>query len=256
MMVAVLTGMVGAAECLGEKEIIFPEVAALCVGVFLAPKMAWKCSRSMMIVSITACAILGTCISQFLPWPLWSKLILSYLIAQLALIASRTTLAPMISASVLPVMMGTTGYAYPLSAFVLAAACAVLPGNKFDPSLATKNAWGTWRDYGLRSIVVSAWIGAAYCIGFVPLAAPPLLVAYTQLSRPDHPMRKRLMPALCMIAFCALVGVFVRYALVITLGLPITLAAAVASTVVAMTMIRTSLFFPPAAAMAILPLLF
>ena len=33
--------MVGAAELLGEKEIIFPEITALAVGALVAPKQAW-----------------------------------------------------------------------------------------------------------------------------------------------------------------------------------------------------------------------
>ena len=77
-MVLVITVMVFAAEISGEKEIIFPEVAAIACGAFIAPKMPWVTNYIRMFICIAICAVLGVLIVMFLPVPLWAQLIVAY----------------------------------------------------------------------------------------------------------------------------------------------------------------------------------
>jgi len=51
-----VTGMVAAAEILGEKEIIFPEITALAVGYMVSEKRSWMVNSLRMLVLITGCA--------------------------------------------------------------------------------------------------------------------------------------------------------------------------------------------------------
>ena len=46
--------MVGIAEWTGEKEIIFPEMAALAVGLWVIDKRVWKVGRWQLIGLMTA----------------------------------------------------------------------------------------------------------------------------------------------------------------------------------------------------------
>ena len=46
--------MVGLAEWAGEKEIIFPEMAALTIGMWVIDKRVWKVRRWQMIWMMTA----------------------------------------------------------------------------------------------------------------------------------------------------------------------------------------------------------
>ena len=42
LVLAIVAAMVGAAELTGQSEIIFPEITAIAVGAFLAPRLAWR----------------------------------------------------------------------------------------------------------------------------------------------------------------------------------------------------------------------
>ncbi len=113
---AVVVCMVFAGEYSGEREIIFPEVTAIAVGLLLAPKQSWTVSKPRLFGLITLCAWAGLAFSLWLPGPLWCKLSVAFLFCQLVLLFSRTSFAPLISAGVLPVMLGTESIVYPIAA--------------------------------------------------------------------------------------------------------------------------------------------
>ncbi len=86
--------MVGAAEILGEKEIIFPEAGAIALGALAAPRLAWRTDKQSVFFLIGICACAGVLIVLYLPLPLAWQLIAAYLFGQAVLLASRTTFAP------------------------------------------------------------------------------------------------------------------------------------------------------------------
>lgn len=51
--------MVAVAELSGEKEIIFPEMAALTIGMWIVDKQVWRVSRARMVALMTAGAVAG-----------------------------------------------------------------------------------------------------------------------------------------------------------------------------------------------------
>lgn len=118
---AVLTVMLmtAAAELSGEKEILFPEIAAIAAGALIAPKFAWKTSKLRLFVLICIGAVMGLLISMFVPLTLGAKLCIAFLAASLLFQFSGTTFAPVISSVVLPVMLGTNSAIYPIAAAVL-----------------------------------------------------------------------------------------------------------------------------------------
>ena len=124
--VMIITSMAAAAELTGETEIIFPEIAAIATGCFLAPGIVWKTSYVRMSICVTLCAIAGAAIVYFIPAPLWQQLLLAYVCGQLILLSSGTTFAPMISAIALPVLMQTRSMIYPVSALLLTLISVIL----------------------------------------------------------------------------------------------------------------------------------
>jgi len=101
--VLVITFMVFLSELLGEKEIIFPELAALSVGSFVLAALPWVVDGKRMILYIFLSAVCGVLIVLFLPGHLYFQMIVAYALSQVIFLLSRTTMAPMISAIVLPV---------------------------------------------------------------------------------------------------------------------------------------------------------
>lgn len=260
--VAVLVGMVTTAAVWGEREIIFPEVAALLTGLILAPRLSWRTTLPRMFTLLVVCAFLGTGISMYVPGHLALKMTLAYAGALLLLMATGTTVAPIISAAVLPVLLGTRGWVYPLSATALALFCTLLRLYWERLGFARRElvkphrgVWGGFWAFLMRTAFVAIWTTIAAAISCPFAAAPPLLVAYTQFSRRRNPIRRRPAKAILPVFICALMGTLCRG--IITLGAGFHVSIAVALTTFGFTCYfrRTRFFFPPAAAMAILAFL-
>ena len=87
LFLVVITGMTGATELFREREILFPEAAAIALGALAAPRLAWKTDKAGILVTIALCACIGVVIVRFLPLPLAWQLAAAYLAGQLVLLA-------------------------------------------------------------------------------------------------------------------------------------------------------------------------
>ena len=108
--------MVGVSQWLNEPEIIFPEITALTIGSWLAPKQVWKTSPIKLILLILIYAILGVLMVRYIDLFLELKIIVAFTICSVGLLISKTTFAPLISACILPILMGTESWIYPIAA--------------------------------------------------------------------------------------------------------------------------------------------
>lgn len=70
--------MVGIAELLNEKEIIFPEITALAVGYMVAQKRSWKVNGKRMLLLITICATVGVLIVRYSGLTLFPQMIIAF----------------------------------------------------------------------------------------------------------------------------------------------------------------------------------
>lgn len=75
---AVVVLMVAVAERTGEREVIFPEMAALAIGMWIAPKRVWNVTRLQLVLLMGAGAVAGVCIVRWSPWPLAANLALAF----------------------------------------------------------------------------------------------------------------------------------------------------------------------------------
>ena len=119
--VAVTAIMIIAAVVIKEKEIIFPEIAAIAIGWLAAPKKSWKVNEFQMIFMIAVCAFAGIAIVRYLNADIKIQIILSFIFAQTVYLISNTTFMPAISAAILPVLLQTETVIYPLSAIIFTA---------------------------------------------------------------------------------------------------------------------------------------
>lgn len=261
----IVVAMIFASEYWGEREIIFPETAALAVGAFLAPKLAWRTDYLRLVLCMTLCAIVGECIVAFLPGGLWIQMAVAYVISQIIYLCSGTTLSPMISAVLLPVLLQTTGWVYPVAVFflcvfiVLIRAILVRSGSRdgiaYQP--APLFSIPALQNTVFRCIVVTVLIYIAFVFRLPFCVAPPLLVAFTELVGREHPARERLVSVMELVALCALAGTLSRYFLSMTLEspLPLYVVAIPAVLVMILCMYLMRLYFPPAGAILVLALL-
>lgn len=258
----IVTGiMTGSAELFNNNEIIFPEIGAIAVGLFLAPKRSWQVSKTRLLIFIGICSVSGILIVNFVPLPKYIQMITGFLLCQIIFVFSRTSFAPMISATVLPILLGTESIVYPIAAVcltlliigfaVILDKTGIRDYGEFSPLPYPDKK--QFINVGIRLLIASAVIIPAIISDFRFMVAPPLLVAFTEFSNPESGGRKHPIKAIAIVTICSLSGTVIKYLTVILFSLPTTISAVMAMLLVAVIMYSFKMFIPPAGALAILP---
>ena len=258
-----VTLMVAAAELSGEREIIFPEITALAIGYIVAEKRSWHVNSIRIVVLITLCAIAGVLIVRSRFAGILTEILIAFALCQLIFMYSGTTFAPFVSAVILPIMMQTESFVYPASAFVLTLIIVALHtlflkcGLRSDEDFVPKrlNSRTDYIDAVLRVISVGIVGAVAFMSGYKFVIAPPILVAFTEFSRPGNKARNKPFKTIAVVTLCAVIGAVCRYFINISLGLPLTVAAAVAAVLLLAVIHKSCMFMPPAGAITILAMI-
>lgn len=266
----VISVMTGASELLSESEIIFPEIAALATGMLAVPKQSWRADRKRMIVMIAAAAVAGTLlekVSAAASLPVWGAVAVAYAAGQLLFFASKTDFVPVISAAAMPVILRTDSWIYPISAVSMTVFVSLMQKSleraglreekKFTP-LPPADAEDMAKA-AVRILCVAAVAAVAAAAGYRFCIAPPLLVVFTEMMRKKFAdpgeRKKHGIRTVALIFLCAFAGAASREILTEKAGLPLTLSALSAIVLVMIFMALFRLRFPPAAALAVLPMI-
>lgn len=255
--------MVALSELTGEQEILFPEIAAIAVGMLLAPKRSWQTNRIRILILISVSAVVGLFISVFLQIPLWAKMSLAFIVAQGILTVSGTSFAPMISAAVLPVLLGTKSGVYlaaavGLTALILLISYLLERLGLREPELFLPLPLPdqmTLRRVALKCVLGSFCIFLAVSLNARFAVAPPMLVAFSEFMNPENRAKEHPARAVLLISLCALAGALCRVLFTVRLGLPLTVSAVIACAIMVSLLHRFELFLPPAAALTVLAML-
>ncbi len=255
--------MILLSEMFQEKEFIFPEITALLIGAWLAPKQVWKTNKKRLVILIGIYAVIGLVLVKYVPIPDYCKILVGFVLCLLGLFLSKTTFAPLISATILPIIIHSESWIYP--PFAVLMSILVVTGQSF------------WEKHGYREpfpyqpvhsdahetlilnikrfLVVAIAAAAALWVDVPFIIAPPLIVVLVELSS-DHPNLRRNAFRLGIITFlCAFGGAYLRIALCQIAHLPLTLCAFFGMVLMLGILRRFQLYFPPAGALTILPLL-
>lgn len=253
--------MIFSSSVFDNKEIIFPEIAAIAAGMMIAPKMPWNTSKPKTFVYINLCAVCGVMIVKYLHIPVCFQMIAGYALAQIFLILSGTTFAPMISAMVLPIMLQTHTLIYIISTMFFTGLILIFRIVSEKAGLVEKHEYiktqPNKKDFFnliLRTLLAAPIVVTAINFNWNFIVAPPLLVAFTEFSKANSPIRKKLGTASALVTIAALVGSVCRY-ISIVLNLPLFLFAAAAIVIVALVMYGIKMYLPPAGAVAVLAML-
>jgi hypothetical protein len=220
--------MVAVSEWLGEKEILFPEMAALVLGLWVIDKKVWTIKRPMLVILMTACAFFGVLLVRYSPFPLLLNIILSFAFTSLCLILTRTTLIPITSASMLPVLLGTDSLVYPVSVFVMSllVVCGqwLLEKNAFRTAIVFDTKKRRYKHSPKHYIRMLFWL---LLIAAIPIATgkvyfivPPLVVLFVEFSSSSSGFRNRPLQVYLVILIAATLGTLSQYYLHTVLGIP------------------------------------
>lgn len=258
----VIAVMTGAAELTGNCEIIFPEITAVAVGALIAPVQPWNTNRLRLFLSISAMSLAGVLLVRFVPLPLIIKLPLAFFCAAAGLMISKTGFVPMISACVLPVILGTETFIYVISVIIMTGIILALQylldkaeihkPAAFTPAKLNKGSLFFWLKH---TIIIAAAAAVPVLTGELYFIVPPLIVGYAEMSFPGSKLRGRYKTAVLLILIASCSGVLCRLLLNELAGLPLTAAAVISGAAVLLAVRLTGLYFPPCGAICTLPML-
>ncbi|MCR5202617.1 MAG: HPP family protein [Lachnospiraceae bacterium] len=176
---------------------------------------------------------------------------------------SKTTFAPMISAIVLPVMLGTKSPVYIIAAFLLTLSVIVIRLSTDKMGVTTKRDYiyvehdikDELKVYIFRCIVMFALCITGFVLKLNFMVAPPLLVLFTELSSPLNKGKKNIFKITGCVFLCAVSGVISRVVVCEMLKMPLFFAAFFTGLFILIVLFTFKVFLPPAGAIAVLALL-
>ncbi len=245
----------------GEKEIIFPEAAALAIGAWIIDKQPWEVNRKKIMILMSASSIFGYMCSAFFDIPLFFKVLIGFIFCGVCLMLSRCTMLPMISACILPVLIETRSIIYPVSVIVMTV--IIISVQRLLEKYKLRNPYIYYpikynkKEEKLRWLflsvifIITATVAIGFNIKFI--IAPPLIVTLCEFSYIESNARKSPLMIFVIIILCAFIGAYARLLLCNILNLSLILSAAIVITIVLYGMSVVKKWFPPAGAIALLP---
>jgi hypothetical protein len=250
-----------------EKEIIFPEISALALGFWIMEKSPWRGSWLAVWASPTLAALTGVLLLRYVPVAPLALIACAFVLVVLQLKLMRSEVFPSISAAILAIITHTTSWLYPLSVGILMAIIVLGKGylERFtsrrvlaetaDPEGEARDVWEELVYWG--KIFCGVLVISAIALGTDSLfmIAPPLIVAFVELSRPDQPLRQAPVKAVSLLFLAACAGVLCFYLVVGILHGPLWLFSGLSLGSVFFLYHTLQASFPPVAAIALLPVL-
>ena len=266
-----ILAMVSIAEITGEREIIFPEVAALVVGSWVLEKQPWKVSKVGLVGLMTLCSIVGVLIVRYVNLGLTMEVLIGLVFTGLILKLSKTTLVPIISACILPIVLRTETWVYPISVFILTILIVSIKyfiedygvsevREEFKEEIAKleRNTSLRKKEFiRLFKIFITVDILTYFSVKFniTLLIAPPLIVAFIELTNEHCKFRQRSKSLLFLFIVVAILGFIFRIGFNEYLGLPLWLCTIFLLISLFICLEIFNMYFPPVAAIAVLPML-
>lgn len=251
-----------AADVLGEREVIFPEVAALALGLWIADKRMWNVRGYEIPLIMTISAVLGVLITTYLHVHVFWQLTLALVLSALMMTAMRIPLIPAIAAILLPVLLHTESWYYPASVAIMTTIMAVGTTILQRVGLKSKLPDVTHRQ-GLTTSAVKSWLTRYILLFHILLVAslghwlyaivPPLVIILIELVNPENMFRNRPVALWIAVVIVASIGTLSRYFLLETFSLPYIVAVYTAFLIAILLLNRKRLMFPPVPALAIIP---
>jgi hypothetical protein len=261
--------MFAVAEYTGQKEIIFPEIAALALGAWVMEKSPWRGTNLQFWLSPSLAALTGMLIVHFFVYQPFLMVTAAFCLVVLQLKLAHSAILPSISAAILPIITRSDSWWYPLSVCVMAGIIAlgrrVLNSNDSQTSplieaartsgVTAKDRWTLAESALWGKLLAGVSLVTAVAVGFdlLFMVAPPLIVAFVEMSKPGGPVQKKMGRALIVIVLAAFSGVFWLLLIHTVLLWPVWVSSCISAMTVFLLYHALRMPFPPAVAIALLP---
>lgn len=257
--------------CMEQKEIIFPEVSALVISAWIMEKSISENKSFHFWLSPTMGAVTGVLINKFLPYSTFFMVTVAFILVFLELKIIDSEIYPALSAAILPILMHTESWYYPLSVCVCTGIIAC--GNKLINIFYNKKCEGTkviediekikkvkldgeellhWAKLLISVLVVLA---VALYFHWNYIMTPPLIVVFVELSRPNGRLKQNIGLVFIVLVLAAFLGVVCLYLIYYLLHWPIWVSASLSVSCMLLIFYFLRFSLPPAAAISLLPVI-
>ena len=251
-----LTLMVAAADASELREIVFPEAAALCVGLWLMPKAVWNIRGWQIPLYLTAAATIGLALNLLLPACFEIRFAFAFVLVMGLLRLVRCNMYPTVSAAMLPVLINTSSWLYPECVLVISTLLALGRGWLRQDERPEYHPFGGGQ-LALLTVAVCLPLVVTHCAPIPTmrfLAVPPLVVTMIEFANRRSGFRERPWTIWALIIAAAGLGTLTCLLLHHRWGLPLALGTFVTVSLMLL-LFRRFKPFAPALAIAIVPAL-
>ena len=251
-----LTLMVAAADASELREIVFPEAAALCVGLWLMPKAVWNIRGWQIPLYLTAAATIGLALNLLLPACFEIRFAFAFVLVMGLLRLVRCNMYPTVSAAMLPVLINTSSWLYPECVLVISTLLALGRGWLRQEERPEYHPFGGGQ-LALLTVAVCLPLVVTHCAPIPTmrfLAVPPLVVTMIEFANRRSGFRERPWTIWALIIAAAGLGTLTCLLLHHRWGLPLALGTFVTVSLMLL-LFRRFKPFAPALAIAIVPAL-
>ncbi len=251
-----LTLMVAAADASELREIVFPEAAALCVGLWLMPKAVWNVRGWQIPLYLTAAATIGLALNRWLPACFEIRFAFAFVLVMGLLRLVRCNMYPTVSAAMLPVLINTSSWLYPVCVLVISTLLTLGRGWLRQDERPDYHPFGGGQ-LALLTVAVCLPLVVTHCAPIPTmrfLAVPPLVVTMIEFANRRSGFRERPWTIWGLIVAAATLGTLTGLLFHHRWGLPMAVGTFVTVPLMLL-LFRRFKPFAPALAIAIVPAL-
>lgn len=171
-----MIAMAAVAQIFHVRTIIFPETAAMALGVWVLRDPEWLKRPWHIVVLPSVCAALSVSLNHS-DLPAMVRELLILWVVMVILTVTRSFLSPAISAGILPIVLNIHAWVFVYSVFVATGVIWISVrqrgvGANWPPEW----AFPPWRANMVFAIVATLWIAAAGIFGIRDAVLPPIMV--------------------------------------------------------------------------------
>lgn len=254
-------------EYIGEKELMFPEVSALVISAWLTKKSTSQSKSLHFWLSPTLAAVTGILILKLFPYSPLFMIAGAFILVAMQLTFMNSEIYPALSAAILPILLHTESWYYPLSVCIFTGiiACGkkiIYISSKKENKIIKKSS-GEILKFNSSNLI--QWGALLICVLLVSafalyfhwnyIVAPPLIVTFVELAKRNGKTKYNIGLIFISLVFASFLGTLCLYLICHVLHLPVWISAGLSVTCVLIAFYFLDFSWPPTAAIATLPVL-
>ncbi|MCY9659299.1 hypothetical protein P5G65_20880 [Paenibacillus chondroitinus] len=206
--------MLVAAVVLKQRDILFPEIAGMAMGVMVFPVAHWIKKPVHLWLAPTIGAFIGTALNG-LTLNTQPKILLGLVIVVILMHIFRVNFGPTIPATLLPIFLGLHDYVFATTTavftFVIMLAAFRMRKSQKLPDGPEKFRKKT--DTVIITIILALWIGLAFVTNLAVIVVPPVFALIFEVFHTDGFHWKVIPPRLAVLTATAILSVGVLHLL-------------------------------------------